>query len=87
MIKNYYLGSKIQFTLLIEYQMIRNICLRFESLHKQNRSCLAWMILNMQSKLQKMLKKLSHWLKKKVKTLCPNDKKSLQGKVKFELLC
>ena len=45
MIRNHYKGSKIRITLLIEYLKPRTLCLRFESLKKQDRSCLASMIL------------------------------------------
>ena len=44
-IRNHYKGSKIRITLLIEYLKPRTLCLRFESLQKQDRSCLASMIL------------------------------------------
>ena len=44
-IRNQYKGNKIRITLLIEYLKPRTLCLRFESLQKQNRSCLASMIL------------------------------------------
>jgi len=45
MIRNQYKGNKIPITLLIEYLKPRTLCLRFESLKKQDRSYLASMIL------------------------------------------
>ena len=44
-IRNQYKGNKIRITLWIEYLKSRTLCLRFESLQKQDRSCLASMIL------------------------------------------